>query len=460
MEENTMKRIGKIAVIGALFLLLAANVEASDSRKMVLTGTIYHEFTPVGMVITSVDALLNPVYMLDYSTLVNLDYDSPTTTYSGFGFAKLEPFGLPGVIGFQIGKRYGSYRNNIWSGPVEDINDLNALVSPICGQTNVGVDGVNVADLIGMRSFGLYYALPLGDNLKLGFGFNQIARNVSGNRINDPQSVSTEMDDTFTKKISASMFRIGAGYTWKDKINLNVDFGIGNPKYKYEYVIAAGSLADGEEASFSASDKDLNLKLDYLLNENTSLVANMYYLSFGGSLDIDPDTATADDGTTYKRLQTSFLFLVGSLFHGENYNYGIQLGFMSDTSKDELSLQAAGTDTQKNNPRTTYNPILRAFGEKQLFNWFAMRASITYTAYKEKTFYNLDTDPATEDWESVSSQPDSSLVIALGFTVNMKKGFYIEGYMYDDIFREGPYILTGNTSIPDFNAGFSLGIRL
>ncbi|MCK4556537.1 MAG: hypothetical protein KAU47_03395, partial [Candidatus Aminicenantes bacterium] len=83
-----------------------------------------------------------------------------------------------------------------------------------------------------------------------------------------------------------------------------------------------------------------------------------------------------------------------------------------------------------------------------------------YTAYKEKTFYNLDTDPATEDWESVSAQPASSLVIALGFTVNMKKGFYIEGYMYDDIFREGPYILTGNASFPDFNAGFSLGIRL
>ena len=455
-----MKRMEQIIVVGILFLFLVINMQASDSRKMVLTGTIYHEFTPAGMVITSVDALLNPVYMLDYPALVNLDYDSPTGTYSGFGFAKLEPFGLPGVFGFQIGKRYGSYRNDIWSGPVQDINNLNGLVSPICGQTNVGVDGVNVTNLNGMRSFGLYYALPLGDNLKVGLGFNQVGRDVSGNRINDPQSVSTEMDDTFTKKISTSAFRAGVGYTWKEKVNLNLDFGIGNPKYKYEYVIATGSTADGEEADFAASDKDLNLKVDYLLNENTSLVANMYYLSFGGSLDIDPDTATADDGTTYKRLQKSFLLLLGPLFHGEGYNYGIQLGFMSDTSTDEMSLEATGTDTQKNNPRTSYNPILRAFGEKQLFNWFAMRASITYTAYKEKTLYNLDTDPATEDWESVSAQPASSLVIALGFTVNMKKGFYIEGYMYDDIFREGPYILTGNTSIPDFNAGFSLGIRL
>lgn len=455
-----MKRMEQIIVVGILFLFLVINMQASDSRKMVLTGTIYHELTPAGMVITSVDALLNPIYMLDYPALVNLDYDSPTGTYSGFGFAKLEPFGLPGVFGFQIGKRYGSYRDNIWSGPGQDINNLNGLVSPICGQTNVGVDGVNVTNLNGMRSFGLYYALPLGDNLRVGLGFNQVGRDVSGNRINDPQSVSTEMDDTFTKKISTSAFRIGVGYTWKEKVNLNLDFGIGNPKYKYEYVIAAGSTADGEEADFAASDTDLNLKVDYLLSENTALVANMSYLSFGGSLDIDPDTATADDGTTYKRLQKSFLLLLGPLFHGEDYNYGIQLGFMSDTSTEEMSLEATGTDTQKNNPRTSYNPILRAFGEKQLFNWFAMRASITYTAYKEKTFYNLDTDPATEDWESVSAQPASSLVIALGFTVNMKKGFYIEGYMYDDIFREGPYILTGNTSIPDFNAGFSLGIRL
>ena len=455
-----MKRMEQIIVVGILFLFLVVNMQASDSRKIVLTGTIYHEFTPTGMVITSVDALLNPVYMLDYPALVNLDYDSPTGTYSGFGFAKLEPFGLPGVFGFQIGKRYGSYRDNIWSGPGQDINNLNGLVSPICGQTNVGVDGVNVTNLNGMRSFGLYYALPLGDNLRVGLGFNQVGRDVSGNRINDPQSVSTEMDDTFTKKISTSAFRVGVGYTWKEKVNLNLDFGIGNPKYKYEYVIATGSTADGEEADFAASDTDLNLKVDYLLSENTALVANMSYLSFGGSLDIDPDTATADDGTTYKRLQKSFLLLLGPLFHGEGYNYGIQLGFMSDTSKDEMSLEATGTDTQKNNPRTSYNPILRAFGEKQLFNWFAMRASITYTAYKEKTLYNLDTDPATEDWESVSAQPASSLVIALGFTVNMKKGFYIEGYMYDDIFREGPYILTGNASFPDFNAGFSLGIRL
>ncbi|MQY56683.1 hypothetical protein GH140_00580, partial [bacterium] len=277
-----MKRMKQIIVVGILFLFLVVNMQASDSRKIVLTGTIYHEFMPVGMVITSVDALLNPVYMLDYPALVNLDYDSPTGTYSGFGFAKLEPFGLPGVFGFQIGKRYGSYRDNIWSGPGQDINNLNGLVSPICGQTNVGVDGINVTNLNGMRSFGLYYALPLGDNLRVGLGFNQVGRDVSGNRINDPQSVSTEMDDTFTKKISTSAFRVGVGYTWKEKVNLNLDFGIGNPKYKYEYVIATGSTADGEEASFSASDKDLNLKADYLLNENTALVANMYYLSFGG----------------------------------------------------------------------------------------------------------------------------------------------------------------------------------
>ena len=450
----------RILAVGTLLLFLVASVQASDSRKMVLTGTVYHELTPIGMVITPVDALLNPIYMLDYPVLVNVDRDTPTGTYSGFGFAKLESLGLPGVFGLQIGKRYGSYRTDIWSGPVQDINNLNGLVAPLCGQDNVGVDGVNVANLNGMRSFGLYYALPLGDNFRVGLGFNQVRRSVSGNRINDPQSLSTEMDDTFTKKISATMIRAGIGYTWKDKVDVSLDVGFGKPKYKYEYTIAAGSTADSETANFSATDKDLNLKVDYLLGENISLVGNVYTMSYGGSLEIDPDTATADDGTTYKRLQKSFVLLAGPLFHGDGYNYGIQLGFMNDKSKAEMSIEAANTDTQKTNLTTSYNPIVRVFGEKRLFQWFTMRASITYNAYTEKTEWNLDTDPATEDWESVSAQPDSSLIVALGFTVNMKNGFFIEGYMYDYIFREGIYLLTGNRSAPDFTAGFSLGIRL
>jgi hypothetical protein len=456
-----MKRIGKFCAIGTLVLFFAINALATDSRKMVLTGTVYHELTPIGMVITSVDSLLNPALMLDNPSLVNIDFDSSTLTYSGYGFFKLETLKLPGVFGLQIGKRYGSYRTGIWAGPGQDINDLNGLVAPLCGQDAVGVDGVNVANLNGMRSFGLFYALPLGDKLKAGFGLSYVGRGVSGNRINNPQSVSTERDDTFKKKISVMMLRIGAVYTtMKDKLNLSADLGYGQPKYEYEYTIAAGSTADSETASFSGKDMDANLRASYVLGENTDVVANLFYLSYGGSLEIDPDTVTADDGTTYGRAQKGLVFLVGPLFHGDGYNFGIQLGFARGKSKQETTIETPATDTQKDNPKVTASPIMRVFAEKRLFSWFTMRASITFETSKEKTVINTDTDPATEDWTAVTAQPASSLTTAFGFTVNMKNGFYIDAYMYDRIFREGPWLLTGNASIPDLNAGVSIGIRL
>ncbi len=453
-----MRRIGQFFLVGTIFLILVANMQATDSRKIVLTGTIYHELTPAGMVITSVDSLLNPIYMLDNPDFVNIDYDG--AIYSGFGFAKMEPFGLPGVFGLQIGKRYGSYRNIIWAGPGQDINSLDGLVAPICGQTNVGVDGVSVTNITGVRSFGLYYALPLGDKLKAGFGLNYVGRGVSGNRINDPQSVSTERDDIFKKKISTVMFRAGFGYALKDNIDLAFDIGLGKPKYLYEYTIAAGSTADNEKASFSGMDMDVNIRVDYKIKESTDLVANISYLSYGGSLEVDPDTDTANDGTTYGRAQKSLVFLAGPLFHGEGYNLGFQVGFMSDKSKQETSVETANTDTQKNNPRTLTCPILRILAEKRLFNWFTMRASVTYETSKEKTLINSDTASATEDWKTVSAQAASSLTPAFGFTVNMKNGFFVDAYMYDTLFLRGPWFLTGNSSAPDLNIGVSLGIKL
>jgi len=456
-----MKRIAKLGAIGTLVLVLVIHSFATDSRKIVLTGTVYHEYSPLGMVITSVDALLNPTFMLDHPNFVNVDMDSATLTYSGYGFIKLEALNLPGMLGLQIGKRYGSYRNDIWVGPGQDINDLNGLVAPLCGQANVGVDGVNVTNLNGVRSFGLYYALPLGDKLKAGFGLNYIGRGVSGNRINDPQSISTEMDDTFEKKISTMMFRAGAGYTMmNDKLNLNLDIGFGKPKYNYEYTIAGASTADSETATFSGTDMDANIRASYVLGDNTDVVANLFYLSYGGSLEIDPDTATADDGTTYERSQNGLIFLVGPLFHGDGYNFGIQAGFAKGKSTVETSVQTASTDIQKDNPKISSFPIFRVFAEKRLFSWFTMRASVTFESYQEKSLINIDTDPLTEDWDTVTAEPTSSLTTAFGFTVNMKNGFYIDAYMYDRIFREGPWILTGNASIPDLNAGFSIGINL
>jgi hypothetical protein len=453
-----MRRIGQFFLVGTIFLILVANMQATDSRKIVLTGAIYHELTPAGMVITSVDSLLNPIYMLDNPDFVNIDYDG--AIYSGFGFAKMEPFGLPGVLGFQVGKRYGSYRNNIWAGPGQDINSLNGLVAPICGQTNVGVDGVNATDINGVRSFGLYYALPLGNKLKGGFGLNFVGRGVSGNRINDPQSVSTERDDIFKKKISTMMFRAGLGYALKDNIGLALDIGLGKPKYLYEYTIAAGSTADNEKASFSGMDMDVNIRVDYKIKESADLIANISYLSYGGSLEVDPDTDTVNDGTTYGRAQKSLVFLAGPLFHGEGYNLGFQVGFMSDKSKEETSVETANTDTQKNNPRTLTCPILRILAEKRLFNWFTMRASVTFETSKEKTLINSDTASATEDWKTVSAQAASSLTPAFGFTVNMKNGFFVDAYMYDTLFLRGPWFLTGNSSAPDLNIGVSLGIKL
>ncbi|NIM58081.1 MAG: hypothetical protein GTO16_03935 [Candidatus Aminicenantes bacterium] len=453
-----MRRIGQFALVGTIFLTLAANLQATDSRKIVLTGAIYHELTPAGMVITTVDSLLNPIYMLDNSNYVNIDYDG--AIYSGFGFIKMESLGLPGVLGLQIGKRYGSYRDNIWSGPGQNINDLNGLVAPICGQTNVGVDNVNVTNIDGVRSFGIYYALPLGEKLKAGFGINTVGRGVSGLRDSDPQSVSTEREDTFKKKISTMMFRAGLGYPLKDNLNLSIDIGLGKPKYLYQYTIAEGSTADNEKASLSGSDIDANIRLDYSVNETTNIIANLSYFSYGGSLKVDPDTDTADDATTFKRAQKSFAFLVGPLFHGDGYNVGFQVGLMTDKSQEERSIETPDTDSIKDNPSLSYFPILRILAEKQLFNWFTMRASITYETTKEKTLINPDYDPANTDWKTISAQATSSLTPAFGFTVNMKKGFFVEAYMYDTIFLEGPWFLTGNSSGPDLNIGVSLGVKL
>jgi hypothetical protein len=453
-----MKRIKQIVSLGTFIMFFGISVQATDSRKFVLSGTVYHEFTPLGMVITSVDALLNPTYMLHQSNYVNIDYDG--ATYSGYGFFKMKPFGLPGVFGLQIGKRYGSYRSGIWTGSGENISDLNDLVAPICAQSDVGVDGIDVTDLNSIRSFGIYYALPLGEKLKVGFGFNYVGRGVSGNRINDPQSASTEKDDIFKKQISSTMFRAGIEHKLNNKINLLFDIGIGKPEYSYEYTIASDSTEDNEKASFSGWDLDANLRADYRINNNTSLIANVSYFSYGGSLEIDPDTGTSDDSTTYRRAQQSFTFLIGPLFHGDGHNFGFQAGFMSDRSNIEMSLEASDTDTQKNNPRTTSFPILRLLAEKRLLKWFTMRASVTYMTFKEKTLNNSDTDPATEDWKTVSGQPTSTLSPAFGFTIDFNSGFFIDAYMFDSIFLKGPYLFTGNTSGPNLNAGVSIGIRI
>ncbi len=453
-----MKRIKQIVILGTFILFFCISVQASDSRKFVLTGTVYHEFTPLGMVLTSVDALLNPTYMLHHSNSVNIDYDG--ATYSGYGFFKMKPFGLPGMFGLQVGKRYGSYRSGIWTGSGENISDLNDLVAPICDQSDVGVDGIDVTDLNSIRSFGIYYALPLGKKLKVGFGYNYVGRGVSGNRINDPQSVSTEKDDTFKKQISSTMFRVGIENTLKDKLNLLFDIGIGKPKYSYEYTIATDSTEDSEKASFTGWDLDANLRADYRINDNTALIANFSYFSYGGSLETDPDTGTSDDSTTYRRAQKGFTFLVGPLFHGDDHNFGFQAGFMSDSSNTEMGLEASDTDTQKNNPRTSSFPILRLLAEKRLLKWFTMRASVTYMTFKETTLNNSDTDPATEDWKTVRGQPTSTLSSAFGFTIDFNNGFFIDAYMFDSIFLKGPYFFSGNTSGPNLNAGVSIGISL
>lgn len=453
-----MKRIKQIVIFGIFIMFFGLFVQASDSRKFVLSGTVYHEFTPLGMVLTSVDALLNPSYMLHQSNSVNIDYDG--AIYSGYGFFKMKPFGLPGMLGLQIGKRYGSYRSGIWTGSGENISDLNGLVRPICDQSDVGVDGLDVTDLNSIRSFGIYYALPVGKKLKAGFGFNYVGRGVSGNRINDPQSASTEKDDNFKKKISSTMFRAGIEYKLSDTINLFLDGGIGKPEYSYEYTIATDSTEDNEKASFSGWDLDADLRVDKRINNNTSLIANVSYFSYGGSLEIDPDTDTSDDSTTYRRAQKGFTFLIGPLFHGDGHNFGFQAGFLSDRSDIEMSLEASDTDTRKNNPRTTSFPILRLLAEKRLLKWFTMRASVTYMTFKEKTVNNSDTDPATEDWETMSGQATSTLSPAFGFTIDFNNGFFIDAYMFDSIFLKGPYLFTGNTSGPNLNAGVSIGISL
>jgi len=69
------------------------------------------------------------------------------------------------------------------------------------------------------------------------------------------------------------MFRAGLGYPLKDNLNLAIDIGIGKPKYLYEYTIATGSTADNEKASFSGTDMDANIRVDYRINDDTDLIA-------------------------------------------------------------------------------------------------------------------------------------------------------------------------------------------
>jgi len=454
-----MKRTEKLLVLGVLVMFLAVGLQATDSRKAVLTGTTYHEFTPIGMLITSVDALLNPIFMLDYSDFLNIDYDNATRTYSGFGFFKMKSLGLPGVLGVQIGKRYGSSRTGIWFDAGQDINSLNGLVAPLCGQDNVGVDGTDVTNLIGVRSYGIFYALPIGKELRAGFGFDYVGRGVSGKRINDPQSVSIFRDDIFKKRISDLMFRAGVGTVLREKIDLALDIGFGMPKYIYEYTAAAGSTADNEKASFSGSDLDLNLRVAIKMGDNASLVGNLSYYNFGGSLNIDPDLVTLADGTTYKRAQSIFRLLAGPLFHGESYDVGIQIGVMNESTTIETTIETPGTDTAKSNPTYFNIPMLRIMAEKQLAKWFTMRASVAYRTYTRKILTNTTTDPLTEDWEAVSTRATSVLTPAFGFTIDMKNGFIIDAFINDVIFLNAPYIVTGVNS-GSLNAGVSIGLKL
>jgi hypothetical protein len=363
--------------------------------------------------------------------------------YTGFVFIELAKLGLPGSLGIQVARNFGLLKQGTLSDTPRNINNLNAEILATSPTMNVNatIDGNSLTDLNDVESFGIIYGLPLGGVAKAGLAFNYIGNGVEGK-----EAVGLPLSADISKSLGDMEVRLGGEYKLGETFTAALDLGMGLPAYDFTYT----SPTLSQKASFSSVNLDTNLRLAYALNHNFDIIGLAGYANFGGKVDIDPDTLTADDAATLTMTRNDIYVALGGLWQDETGLAGLALGFVNQAYQDEQKYETAGFDA-KNNPASLYFPTLQFVVEKNMATWLCLRASMFYETKKT----SADREVGGISYDS-KSKAVSTVNTALGTTINVDD-FIIEGVISKLLLFDGPNVIGGRT--PRLNTSVSVGYK-
>ncbi len=435
----------KLGLALVLTVVMSTSVSwAMDARKQVLgigVGVV-GENSPAGLVLDSADSFSNPAYMLSYANLLGLEgVAGVNDLYTGFAFADLSVVGVPGVLGFQIGRNFGLMKTSTLS-TTDDLNDLNARISGLGTglNNNALIDGTSLNNLNDVQPYGLMYALNLMEELQIGAAINFVGNSIKGKAlVGDPTSADLE------KSISDLEVRLGAVMTIMPELTGSVDVGLNFPNYTFKY----NSAALDQKAEFNAFNLDVNARLGWALSNQFETVLVAGYANNGGDTKIDPDEANANDDLTLTLGRSDVSVGIGGLIKDETGLVGVLLGFMSQDYSYEVKTTVG---TLKNNPSYTYFPSLKLLAEKKLAQWFTLRGAVGYTYQGHSTSYSDPTISYTQH-----AKATSYVVTAVGATVSINP-FYFETVLSKDLLFNGPWLI-GGVIDTGLNTVLSLGYR-
>ncbi len=434
----------KCILLGLISTWAVSPAFAMDARKEVLGGVSIAENAPAGVALDSADSFVNPAYIVDYNILLGIEGTSAANDfYTGFVFIELAKIGLPGSLGIQVARNFGLLKEGALSDAPRNINNLNAEILATSPTMNVNatIDGNSLTDLNDVESFGVIYGLPLGEVAKAGLAFNYIGNGVEGK-----EAVGLPLSADISKSLSDIEARLGGEYQLWDMFTIALDLGMGLPAYDFTY----SSSTLSQEASFSSLNIDANFRLAYALNQNFDIIGLAGYANFGGKVDIDPDTLTADDAATLTMTRNDVYIALGGLWQDETGLAGLALGFVNQAYQDEQKYETAGFDA-KNNPASLYFPTLQFVVEKNMATWLCLRASMFYETKKT----SADREVGGISYDS-KSKAVSTVSTALGTTINVDD-FIIEGVISKLLLFDGPNVIGGRT--PSLNTSVSVGYK-
>ncbi len=430
----------KIFILFFLVLsLISAPAWAMDSRKAVLNGTLVGDNDSAGLVLDSGDSFVNPAYLTKYGNLLGVE--GSTDLVSGFAFVDLDLMGLFGNFGVHANRNFGMKKTSTLT-TTGDIDNLELNYLGAAAGVNLGSDFVNINSLNNVVSWGVLYALSMGDTLKFGFAFNYIGNSVEGNVNSNPTNLNPA---AFSKSISDLEIRLGT------VLNLEIfqlagDVGIGFPTYIYSLSVT------NEEADFSPMNLDFNIRLVLALKKEVDAVFRFHYAGYGGELSIDPDTAAPLNGSTMDIGRNDIAIFAGALFEGKKGVAGVEVGFRNVSYTVEGTIENPVSDTSKNNLTTTTFPIIRILGERKIIEWLTLLGSVEYQSSGRSTDINADSTIGTTDYET-KGLSQSTVDINLGAIFSFDE-FFIEGHLTRRIVFVG---------LPDsftpLNASASVGYR-
>jgi hypothetical protein len=440
---HTSKKLQLLLVAGLMGL--ASLAQAMDSRKEVIDGAALGENFPAGIVLDSSDAFVNPSYMLDYKGLIGMEGTAAVQDlFTGFAYIPLSEIGLPGSLGVQVGRCFGMIKQSTVSlVPSQNINNIDAGLAAQFPTLNVGaaIDGNNFTDLSGVESFGLMYAIGLGDKIKAGLGVNYIGNGVEGK---GTPGVPASPD--IKKSITDLEVRMGAQMQLGSSMRIAADLGIGLPGYHFSY----SSAALTQKSDLSSLNLDTNLRFSMPVLKDVDLVVVGGYAGYGGEMAVVPDTANTAANVNINAGKSDLYVGVGGVLKNPKGLTALQLGMLNEGYTNQVTIPNNTPANTTDNTGYFSFPAISLFGERNVTDWLMLRASVLFASQVSGAAHTAG--GVSYNTHGLTS---SAIKTALGSTI-VFDSFIIESVISKKLLFNGPY-LVGGVANTGLNTSVSVG---